>query len=159
MDIIAQHHPTYPSYLYGKNTLFSSCKKISTHTRCCIQPRCCRELLCTIKFLWYMLMHALARCRMGCRNDTGRFNNVSKITFTWFNCISTVLCGSLTASTELWLIKMKNQRNVIVAVLKLRLETWQFWSVGLFGHSGPVWNISTTITWTRVSPVDETSWL
>lgn len=58
MDIIAQHYPTYLSYLYGKNTLFSSCKKISTHTKCCIQPSLLQRVVMHNKV---SVMHVNAR--------------------------------------------------------------------------------------------------
>lgn len=154
MDIIAQHHPTYLSNLYEKDTLFSLCKKIRTQTRCCIQPRLLQRVVMHNKV---SVMHINACWAAGIMHAvlTASLRSLSPDL-----TISTVLCGSLTASTELWVMKMKKkQRNLILAVLILRLKRWQFCSVGLFGHSVPVWNISTTLTWTDVSPVDEPSWL
>lgn len=75
-----------------------------------------------------MLMHALARCMVGCRIDTGSFNNISKITFDcppWFlNCQHQVVTYENEKSK-----KFNGSRTKIVAEEMSVLVCWFVWSL------------------------------
>lgn len=75
-----------------------------------------------------MLMHALARCMVGCRIDTGSFNNISKITFDcppWFlNCQHQVVTYKNEKSKT-----FNGSRSKIVAEEMSVLVCWFVWSL------------------------------